>query len=86
MFSVITALYYSWFKNFKALNYQLNKFMWIYLGIIAGLSALLGFIFYGVASIKLHIIWTTFLILSVDAATFLVFIGTYIKNDFCLYS
>ena len=34
---------------------------------------------------KVHLIWTSFTILPVVVATFLVFLGNYISNDFFFY-
>jgi hypothetical protein len=35
--------------------------------------------------VKVHLIWTSFTILPVVAATFLVFLGNYISNDYFFY-
>lgn len=53
--------------------------------IIEIISAGLGIIFYIVLSTRVHIIWTSFLILPVITATFLLFIGIWISNDYFIY-
>jgi hypothetical protein len=48
-------------------------------------SVCLGFVFYGLLEVKVHLIWTSFTILPVVVGTFLVFLGNYISNDYFFY-
>jgi hypothetical protein len=53
--------------------------------IIEGVSIALGFVFYGLIDVKVHLIWTSFAILPAVAASFLLFYGNWKSNDYFFY-
>lgn len=55
------------------------------LAVIEGASAGLGLIFYFVIAASVDVVWTSFLILPVVVATFMLFIGIWISNDYFIY-
>ncbi len=53
--------------------------------VIEGISIALGFVFFGLLDVKVHLLWTSFAILPVVAVSFLIFIGNFISNDYFFY-
>ncbi len=45
----------------------------------------MGFVFFGLLEVKVHLIWTSFTILPVVVGTFLVILGNYVSNDYFFY-
>ena len=55
------------------------------LTIIEGISIALGFVFYGLLVVRVHLIWTSFAIIPAVVGTFLLFLGIWISNDYFVY-
>ncbi len=55
------------------------------LTIIEGISIALGFVFYGLLVVRVHLIWTSFAIIPAIVGTFLLFLGIWISNDYFVY-
>jgi|LauGreDrversion4_2_1035121.scaffolds.fasta_scaffold40601_3 hypothetical protein len=45
----------------------------------------MGFVFFKLMDVKVHLIWTSFAILPVVVGTFIFFIGNFISNDYFFY-
>jgi len=85
IFSVLFGLFFAWFRYFQVSNYRLTPKLYISLGIIEGVSIALGFVFYGLLNVRVHLIWTSFAILPAVVGTFLLFLGNWISNDYFIY-
>jgi hypothetical protein len=45
----------------------------------------MGFVFYKLMDVKVHLIWTSFAILPFVVGTFIFFFGNLISNDYFFY-
>jgi hypothetical protein len=85
MFGVICVLFYAWFIYFRANKYQSDWKLYSSFVLIEGVSIALGFVFYGLLNVKVHLIWTSFAILPFILGTILYFLGNLISNDYFFY-
>jgi hypothetical protein len=53
--------------------------------IIEGISIALGFVFFKLLNVTVHLICTSFAILAVLVGTFIFFLGNFISNDYFFY-
>ncbi len=63
----------------------MTKKLFVSLIIIEGISIALGFVFYGLLVVRVHLIWTSFAIIPAVVGTFLLFLGIWISNDYFVY-
>ena len=63
----------------------MTKKLFVSLTIIEGISIALGFVFYGLLVVRVHLIWTSFAIIPAVVGTFLLFLGIWISNDYFVY-
>ncbi|TNV87378.1 hypothetical protein FGO68_gene13525 [Halteria grandinella] len=85
MFGLLLGLIYSWFRYFQSKNYQSDFKLYLSFIVIEGVSIALGFVFFGLLEVKVHLIWTSFAILPAVLGSFLLFIGHWISNDYFFY-
>lgn len=85
IFAILVGLLYAWFRYFQASGYDVNRKLLIGLLIIEGVSIALGFVFFGLLEVKVHLIWTSFVILPIVVSTYLLFLGHWFSNDYFVY-
>ena len=85
LFSIVTSLFYSWFVYYRENKYKLNLKLYIGIAVIEIVSIILGIIFFGAIEVKIHIIWTSFIILPLVVMSYMIFIGIWISNDYRIY-
>jgi hypothetical protein len=76
---------YAWFRKYRNSKYEITKSITASFILIELISIAMGFIFYGLLEVKVHIIWTSFVILPAVACTFILFLGNFISNDYFFY-
>jgi hypothetical protein len=85
MFGVLCVLFFAWFRYYQHSKYQQTIFLYAGFVIIEGISIAMGFVFYKLMDVKVHLIWTSFAILPVVVGTFIFFVGNFISNDYFFY-
>lgn len=85
MLGVLCGLFYCWFRYFQSKKYTADFKLMISFIVIEGVSIALGFVFFGLLNVRVHLIWTSFVILPAVLGTFLLFIGHWISNDYFFY-
>lgn len=85
IFGLLIGLIYFWFRYFQSKNYQSDIKLYLSYLIIEVVSIALGFVFFGLLEVKVHLIWTSFVILPAVVGSFLLFVGHWISNDYFFY-
>lgn len=85
MLGVLCVLFFAWFRYYQYSKYQQTIILYAGFVIIEGISIAMGFVFYKLMDVKVHLIWTSFAILPVVVGTFIFFIGNFISNDYFFY-
>jgi hypothetical protein len=80
----ISAFYY-WFYKFRSNDFKIERKFFLNAAGIECLSALMGLIFYIGLSIKINLIWTSFILLPITAGSYLFFMGIWVSNDYFIY-
>ena len=85
MFGVLCVLFFAWFRYYKYTKYQQTMLFYAGFAVIEGISIAMGFVFYKLMDVKVHLIWTSFVILPFVVGTFIFFFGNLISNDYFFY-
>jgi len=85
MFAVTCSLFYAWFKYYQYTKYQQTLTLYAGFAIIEGICIAMGFVFFKLLDVKVHLIWTSFAILPVIVGTFIFFLGNLVSNDYFFY-
>ena len=85
LLSLLLSLFYFWFRYFQHVAYQITWKIYTLFGIIEVISIVIGIILFASLGFKVHLIWTSFIMLPVVFGTYLLFLGIWISNDFFFY-
>jgi predicted membrane chloride channel (bestrophin family) len=78
-------LFYGWFRYYQYNKFQQSWILYASLCVIEGISIAMGFVFFMLLKVRVHLIWTSFAILPIVVGAFLLFLGNWISNDYFFY-